>query len=219
MEDQIIQKIRAEIDRGIASECQVVYLLVEIRKLMDRDKVKAATYDSLRLYSDWAVHVHLYGPGAQDIVKRADAHYPKLINGTATEQEKAAFEKLFSLEAFREEMNHFLRDHVERSFSNEDWDRFLSAYLHVVEDCPLICKPDNAALANIDEVFVIRDGDAQENDAERPGIVWGFCFQGEFKMPIGTDFAISDRTIETIVAFSETPPPKATSSPAPLIDQ
>jgi hypothetical protein len=214
-EDQLISKIRAEMERGITSECQVVYLLVEIRKLMDRDTTKAAPYNSLRLYSDWAVHIHLYGPQAQEIVKRADAHYPKLMNGTATEQEKADFEKLFSLKAFREEIDRFLQDHVGRSFSDEHWNKFMYAYLHVVEDCPLICKPDNATLANIDEVFVIRDGDAQQADVTQPGIVWGLRFKGELKMPIGTDIVLSNTMIDTIVALSETRPTKTTSVKAP----
>jgi len=93
MEDQILRKIRAELKRGITEECQVVYLLVEIRKLLDRDGKNAEPYNSLRLYSDWAVHFSLWGPRAQNIVIQADAYYPKLLLGTLSEEEKKQFPK------------------------------------------------------------------------------------------------------------------------------
>jgi hypothetical protein len=38
MKDELIRKIQDVLDRRITNEKQVVYLLVEIRKLMDRDK-------------------------------------------------------------------------------------------------------------------------------------------------------------------------------------
>jgi len=217
MENQIIMKIRSEMDHVTKSECQVVYLLVEIRKLMDRDKKATEPYNSLRLYSDWAVHVGLAGPQAQDIVKKADAFYPKLMDGTATAEEKADFKKIFLLNTFRSELDHFLQDHVQRSFSNAGWNSFLASFLHVIEDCPLICKADNATLANVDEVFIVRDGDGtgEAPDGTPPAIVWGLSFKGELKMPIGANFTISDKLIETFVAFSGSRNPKATSSPAP----
>lgn len=40
MKDELIRKIQDVLDRRITNEKQVVYLLVEIRKLMDRDKYK-----------------------------------------------------------------------------------------------------------------------------------------------------------------------------------
>lgn len=215
MEDQLIEKIRGEMDRGINSECQVVYLLVEIRKLMDRDKTASMPYNSLRIYSDWAVHVGLSGPQAQDIVKRADAFYPKLMNDTVSNQEKADFAKVFLLNTFREEMNRFLNDHVQRSFSDARWNSFLTYFLRVIEDCPLICKADITTLANVDEVFIVRDGDAETPDGSPPAIIWGLFFKGKLKMPMGANFTMSDRLIDKFVAFSGTREPEVISSPAP----
>jgi hypothetical protein len=214
MHDQLKAKIKAEIDRGIASESQVVYLLVEIRKLLDRDRTSTQPYNSLRFYSDWAVHVGLAGPQAQDIVKRADAFYPRLMDGTATAQEKADFAKIFSLKAFREEIDRFLKDYVQRSFSDPAWNSFLTHFLRVIEDCPLICKADNASLTNVDEVFIVRNSDDTEgiHDDSEPAIVWGLCFKGELKMPMGTNFTLSDKLIETLIAFTESQKAKAISS-------
>src|ERR1700685_3756292 len=99
MEDQIVAKIRREIEHGITTESQAAYLLVEIRKLLDRDREANKPYDAIRMYSDWVVHVDLTGPHAQRVVKTADTLYPKIIDGTLSEDEQTQFAKLFSLSA------------------------------------------------------------------------------------------------------------------------
>src|SRR2546422_11205054 len=81
MEIALLRKIREQLERGISTECQVVYLLVEIRKLLDRERTSGAQYGSLRLYCNWAVHVELSKAQAQEIVKKADQLYFKLIKG------------------------------------------------------------------------------------------------------------------------------------------
>ena|SRR5271165_6777034 len=56
MKDELIRKIQDVLDRRITNEKQVVYLLVEIRKLMDRDKYNDPV---LRTFSNWVVHTSL----------------------------------------------------------------------------------------------------------------------------------------------------------------
>jgi hypothetical protein len=53
MKDELIRKIQGVLDRRITNEKQVVHLLVEIRKLMDRDKYNDPV---LRTFSNWVVH-------------------------------------------------------------------------------------------------------------------------------------------------------------------
>jgi hypothetical protein len=127
------------------------------------------------------------------------------VDGTVSAQEKADFAKIFLLNTFREEMDHFLQDLVQRSFSDANWNSFLVCFLHVIEDCPLICRADNATLANVDEVFIVRDGNSagETPDGSPPAIIWGLCFKGELKMPIGANFTISAKLIDTLVALSE----------------
>lgn len=219
MEDQLKRKIREEMDRGIKTECQVVYLLVEVRKLMDRDKKTTEPYNSVRLYTDWAVHVGLAGPQAQFVVKQADSFYPKLLDGTVSAEEKAAFAKVFLLNTFKQELNRFLQDYVQRSFSDAQWNTFLACFLHVIEDCPLICEADNATLANVDEVFIVRDGDGNEAaEGLPPAIVWGLCYKGELRMPMGANYTMTDKLIDTFVAFSESRKAATAPSPAPSTD-
>lgn len=62
MKDQLVEKLRAAISEEIVSECQVVYILAECRKLLDKyppDKLPFA----LKIYCHWALHVDLTNPG------------------------------------------------------------------------------------------------------------------------------------------------------------
>ncbi len=56
MKDELLRKIQVVLDRRITNEKQVVYLLVELRKLMDRDDYKDPI---LRTFSNWVVHTTL----------------------------------------------------------------------------------------------------------------------------------------------------------------
>ncbi len=57
MQDDIVRKLRAELERGISTEAQVVYVLVKIRKLLDLTRDQG--YATLRLCCNWVVHVEL----------------------------------------------------------------------------------------------------------------------------------------------------------------
>jgi len=200
MEDQIVAKIRREIERGITTESQAVYLLVEIRKLLERDHTGSKRYDSIKLYSDWVVHVALDRRQAQEIVKLADTLYPKLITETLTEPEKAQFSNLFSLNAFREELAQFLQTKNIQPMSDEGWNSFLASFLNVIEDCPLLCKTNDATLTNVDEIVVIQDKQRAADGSPQP-VIWAFCFHGKHKSSFGGDPAMEERVWEAVDAF------------------
>lgn len=200
MEDQIIRKIKAEMERGITTESQAVYLMVEIRKLLDKDRRGTEPYSSIRLYSDWTVHVCLTLSRAQAIVKLADALYPKLMAGTMSNEEKATFARIFSLEMFREELTRFLQTKLIRPFSNEGWNSFLACFLNVIEDCPLVCKAEGANVTHVDEVVIVQDP-ARIPDGSPLPVIWALCFGGKFRQSIGGDPSMEDRIFEAIEAF------------------
>jgi len=202
MEDHIVAKIRAELKRGIKSECQAVYLLVEIRKLLDRDRQGMQPYNSLRLYTDWAVHVRLDGPQAQEIVKKADAFYPKMINGTHSEEERSEFARILEFSTFRDELGQFLRAKRIRPFSDAEWNSFLACFLNVIEDCPLYCKARGIPVTEVDEVVLVREPGRVPDGTPQP-VIWALCLAGKFRMSYGGDLTLSDRTMDAIIAFSE----------------
>ena len=168
MEDQIVAKLRRELERPITTAPLVVYLLVEIRKLMDRRSIR---YDTLRLCCNWAVHVELSKAAAQRIVDHVDALFPKLVSGALTDDDKESLRAFFLMSKFRSELEHFLAREGLRGFRNDEWNKFLACFLNVIEDCPLTCN--SPGLANVDRVVLIREvGDGRVPSPDAPAIVW-----------------------------------------------
>ena len=68
MEPDIIRKLRDELKETISTERQVVYLMVELRKLLEVTK-KKKNYPSLLFHCDWVAHTTLDRELAREIVK------------------------------------------------------------------------------------------------------------------------------------------------------
>ena len=143
----IIKKLKKELDRGIASEARAVYLLTEVRKLIERDKAKGA-YRNLKFHCDWVLHAKLTGPGAQDILRQFDAAHPLLRDQNLELRDlppvlRREIDRISKMESFREELDQLLADYglppVKRG-----WTRFLHLYAKVVEDIPLEVTGNNA---------------------------------------------------------------------------
>ncbi|MGA7921672.1 MAG: hypothetical protein WCA38_18575 [Candidatus Acidiferrales bacterium] len=148
------------------------------------------------------VHIRLNGPQAQEIVKKADAFYPKLIKGSMSEDEKTDFARIFSLDTFRNELNQFLEVKKLRPFSDAGWNSFLACFLSVIEDRPLFCEAIGATVTQVDEVVVVRDPKRIPDASPQP-VIWPLCFGGKFRMSIGGDSTHEDRISDAIVAFNE----------------
>jgi hypothetical protein len=69
---QIEQKLQEEFGRELASEAQVVYVLVEVGKLLEHRKVKKK-YKTINFYRNWVVHTKLeQSEFADDLVRTPD---------------------------------------------------------------------------------------------------------------------------------------------------
>jgi hypothetical protein len=125
MKPDIIEKLRGELREPIHSERQVVYILAELRKLMelesiDRIEVGAPvdnSYFALKFYCDWAVHVRLDQAGARRIVQRFN-EYQKFMEDLAspgrTVVDPAFLQELdqsFQLTKFRDQFGSYLESH------------------------------------------------------------------------------------------------------------
>jgi hypothetical protein len=207
MENEIAGKIAKLLETGITSEPQAVYFMVEVRKLLDKDRELrdpkgAEPFPSIRLYSDWTVHVSLTLSRAKEFVKLADSLYPKITAGSMTEEEKAQFGRLFSFDDLREELTAFLKAKNISSFSDKGWNSFLACFLNVIQDCPLVCKADGSTVTNVDEVVIVQDA-ARVPDGSPLPVIWALCFKGKFRQSIGGDPSTEDRIFEAIMAFVE----------------
>ena len=176
MNDAIIQKLTTVLSSPITTEAQAVYALVELRKLLDRRREQGQEPDflAIRFCSDWAVHVHLHGAPAQQLVVDAQNLCQKSQAGTFADEEKEYFRGRFTLEPVREELRLLCEESNLPVFTDAGWNSFLSCFLAVIEDCPLSIRLPPGAIADVDEVVLTREVGTTLGvaDGKPPRIVW-----------------------------------------------
>jgi hypothetical protein len=143
----IIKKLKKELDRGIASEARAVYLLTEVRKLIEHDKAKGA-YPNLKFHCDWVLHAKLTGPGAQDILRQFDAAHPLLRDQKVELRDlppmlRSEINRISKMKSFREELDRLFADYGLPPLKR-GWTHFLHLYAKIVEDIPLEVTGNNA---------------------------------------------------------------------------
>lgn len=146
MTEAILKKLTAELNRGIDTEVQVVYLLVGIRKLIERDAL-GRKYPSLKFHCDWALHSRLEGTGARSILREFDAAHALLKGEVQLHDLPATLKnevlRISKMESFSEELSQFLESHDLPPLTkhrSDGWVHFLSLYTRVIEDIPLVVR-------------------------------------------------------------------------------
>jgi hypothetical protein len=154
----IIEKLNRELALPIESERQVVYILVETRKLLELTK-KGPLYKTLRFYCNWAAHPIL---DKNDQVPAILQQFDKMVSGsqridTLTHSDiernpNAMLEcikdlsgpsELIGFSVFKDELIKFLGgENVDCHplEPNGSWFSFIRHYSAVIEDCPLIIQ-------------------------------------------------------------------------------
>lgn len=150
MRDEIAAKLSYELDKEIQSERQVVYILVETRKLLEREDALTA-YRALKLCSDWAVHPKLCGTDAQEILRRFDAYEVEFQKSgkTLAEFQPGPLHEFLSLAKFRTELMQALSRygvHAAPLASDTIWQNFVQHYCGVIRDCPLEARNEHTRL-------------------------------------------------------------------------
>ncbi len=184
MRSAIIEKLRSELSAPIQAERQVVYILVQVRKVIEQIKEDATTnpFCSLELYCNWAVHPWLDRTQARDLLKKVDMLYSKLFGCGLNEEEHNRLSNILNFNEFRIELDRFLREHelpTDMCADEDKWHNFLSWYSQVIEDCPLVCRSDDPALRMIDKI-VFTKVDPVEGIRPSANRVAGFSINWEF---------------------------------------
>jgi len=187
MHRDIVAKLTEEFSQPIGSERQVVYILVELRKLLELMGT-LDNYETLKLCCDWAVHPKLDRQAAQRIVKLFDAYEAK------NRQERIGVQQadMPELSGFLEH-NVFRREMVAACEANQvpaapllddDWWRsFLVHYTEVVKDCPIEAKAENTTyVARVTAQAVTEGLTAVIMPTRQFGIQWSWYFKDEDRM-------------------------------------
>jgi len=181
VEDAIVRKLREHLSGPVDTECKVIYLLCEIRKLLDKQPPDPPLF-ALRLYCNWALHVDLSrSRTTRAFLERVDRFvHNQLTPGTDTKEtfaeENSLFREFVYLDTFREELSRFLaaRD-LPTALCAEDkrWFTFLAAYAGVVEDGSLVCEDGGPNELRIVDKVTFTKGPQIIEDSHVPfGITW-----------------------------------------------
>jgi hypothetical protein len=157
----IVAKLAETLGHSVEGECHVVYVLVELRKLLERDEI-GGDFKTLKFYCDWSAHACLSFQSAKDFVKNID-----VLIGKSDEESHGLDAPLTELciELFRVQLHDCLRKYklpTEICADHQSWQQFLRLFSLVIQDCPLSCRGIGK---NIDEVVITKtDGFSTPND-------------------------------------------------------
>jgi len=153
----IIAKLETLLAKGITNEPEALYLIVEIRKLLEQQQAKKH-YEYLTFHCDWAVHAALEGTTVQRILKLFDAANIHLKAGVELHDLpgslKMEIDRISKLRYFEMELENFLKANglsgLETTRS-DGWIHLVHLYAKIVEDCPLVmtAKNDSATVASV----------------------------------------------------------------------
>ncbi len=160
MRDQMVEKLRAVLAAPVENEYQAVYILVQIRKILDRDNTPENSYQALRMLCNWAVHADLSNKRVKAQLLFLDGVLRPLLAGRqlpGADLTKAS--EILSLSAARDELLAFLRTlHLNRLVPHvylpEWWAQFLQLYVREISDIPLVLEDENAVPGTLRKAVV-----------------------------------------------------------------
>jgi hypothetical protein len=159
------------------SECKVVYLLCELRKLLEPVPTRHRPF-ALNMYCHWALHVSLHGTDTiTPFLQQVDDYLHGVLVGPedfgASNRMVGEF---LSFETLRSQMHDFCRANGIRTDTTADdsrWNEFVRHYAGVIEDCSLEIRSPNQGLRHVKQLTFMKGNDARGQFAHIPfDMVW-----------------------------------------------
>jgi hypothetical protein len=145
MRNEIAEKLNKHIKAGVASEKDIVYLMVEVRKILEHTKSVVGKYPILAFYTNWIVHTRLTKPhpGRKEILQNANVvaflSRMRFDKDSETFIKRHHIPKAISFLPLRGEMQSFLIENgiATDVVDNENWRSFTLLLIEVLIDSPL----------------------------------------------------------------------------------
>jgi hypothetical protein len=153
----IVSKLEVLLAKGVTTEADALYLMVEIRKLLEQQQAKKH-YEYLAFHCDWAVHPALTGPRAQKILEQFDAANIHLKAGVKLPDLPRLLgmeiDRISKMRYFEDQLEVFLKTNGLPTLDetrSDGWIHFVHFYARIVEDCPLVmtAKKQSATIASV----------------------------------------------------------------------
>jgi len=152
--EEIVEKLNRFITEHnpLSEECQVVYLLVQIRKLLDydRDHWQRGSFTLLRFYCDWIVHTEKtrITESIKSIMDKVYGDVKRQIENPAMTKAMSPVMRFAYMEDLRNEMSEYLKERsVDISnIEGGNWISFVGLLVKVLENQPIYKPNDDIAL-------------------------------------------------------------------------
>ena len=135
MEDKIITKLKLALSEPIKKECQIVYIIAEIRKLLEKKGIKS-DYSVLNFYCNWVLHsaIDKVEPEIQELIEE--------IERTFFSANRDIFipEKILNFELFRKDFQEFISRFGINYNIEKGWIVIRRLFIDIISDCPLKIK-------------------------------------------------------------------------------
>jgi hypothetical protein len=160
----IVDKLNTLLAGPIDSECKAVYLLCEIRKLLEREPAARRPF-ALNMCCHSALHVDLHGKDTTTpFLRQVDDYIHGLLIGPEDSRATSAMVREFlSLNAARSQLRDFCLARGIRTDLSDDrerWREFVRHYAGVIEDGSLAIRAPNHGLRHVKRVTFIRGPEA-----------------------------------------------------------
>jgi hypothetical protein len=184
MKNQLVDKLLVAVSEDISKESQVVYILAESRKLLEKYPPDPAPF-AFKMYCHWALHIDLENPGTTKIfLQRVDKFVKSFIARKASIllasneeiiEENQMFHEFAFWDTFRRQFLEFLSAYgLPTALCDDDrrWHDFLRHYARVVEDGSLCCRSKNQRLKYVDEVIIKKGTPRPANNSAPFDLAW-----------------------------------------------
>jgi hypothetical protein len=171
MTPEIIRKLHEFLTSHVPfkEECEAVYLMVEVRKLLDREHPRDR-FAKVRFYCDWMVHTQK--DRNQDAIRDSMEELNDCLNNDSQHPQED-FMSFFSLVELRKEMFNLFEIHGLRTQVCQDdryWNCFVDVFIQVLSDQP-ITNPINgiSSIAFVPEKKGTKSVSVEFSDQRPPG--------------------------------------------------
>jgi hypothetical protein len=137
---EVIEKLNRELKKNIKDECQIIYILSRVRKILEINDQKGK-YKLLNLYCNWVLHNKL--DRKNTTVLLADLFEQDIDCQKGGKENairiKSNHSNFFKLSSLKQELGNFFKDHnLSFDLSNKNWLIFVRLLLEIIKDCPII---------------------------------------------------------------------------------
>lgn len=141
MTDQILEKLNIHISNGINKEADVIYLLVQIRKILEREKLKDE-YSTLDLYCDWVLHPDIKNTNksGQILDKIERAVFLLDTHNSNKEEIASSINEAISFVNFHKNLKNFFIRNKLTFFTDKNYTILLTLLIEILKDIPLLSK-------------------------------------------------------------------------------